>query len=180
MKLRKSRASYLNSMDDAYYRKVFDLQRQAGYAFDFGVLSPDLIDQLLMHKFKGARFSERVWNNTDLVAGRLQGILTSGIMSGRSYEQMARDMEEFTNFGKYAATRLVRTETTYITNQADLLAYREAGVDRYEFLATLDGRTSEMCQDMDGKIIEISKAEPGVNLPPLHPNCRFNNGRALR
>ena len=170
--IKKSRASYLNSMDDAYYRKVFDLQRQVGYAFDFGVLSPELIDQLMMHRFKGARFSERVWKNTDIVAGRLQGILTSGVMSGRSYEQMARDMEEFTDFGKYAATRLVRTETTYITNQADLLAYREAGVDRYEYLATLDGRTSEMCQDMDGKIIEISKAEPGVNLPPLHPNCR--------
>lgn len=33
-------------------------------------------------------------------------------------------------------------------------------------------RTSPMCQEHDGKVYELAKAEVGVNYPPLHPWCR--------
>jgi len=39
-------------------------------------------------------------------------------------------------------------------------------------LATLDGRTSEMCRSHDGQIYKISERQEGVNYPPLHPFCR--------
>ena len=40
------------------------------------------------------------------------------------------------------------------------------------FVATLDSRTSEICQSMDGKVFDYKDREEGVNYPPLHPNCR--------
>ena len=32
--------------------------------------------------------------------------------------------------------------------------------------------TSEICQEMDGKIFNVKDGIPGDNVPPLHPNCR--------
>ena len=71
-----------------------------------------------------------------------------------------------------AAKRLVRTETAYIYEQATKDAYEECGVEWYEFLATLDGRTSEVCRELDGKHFKVRDAMPGKNYPPMHPNCR--------
>jgi hypothetical protein len=39
-------------------------------------------------------------------------------------------------------------------------------------VATLDSRTSEICQEMDGKTFRMSEWEVGVNAPPFHVNCR--------
>ena len=53
--------------------------------------------------------------------------------------------------------------------QGTLAAYKEDGVEKYQILATLDSRTSEVCRDEDGEIYEIDKAVTGVNYPPYHP-----------
>ena len=42
----------------------------------------------------------------------------------------------------------------------------------YVFVATLDNRTSQICQELDGKKFKLSEAEEGVNYPPMHPYCR--------
>ncbi len=47
--------------------------------------------------------------------------------------------------------RVIRTEKNYFYNQGELLAYKEAGIAKYEYLATLDSRTSTVCQDVDAK-----------------------------
>ena len=57
-------------------------------------------------------------------------------------------------------------------NQAELDGYKECGLERYEFSAHLDNRTSEICAEMDGKIFDLKDAQAGTNLPPMHPFCR--------
>ena len=98
--------------------------------------------------------------------------LLAGFLTGRSYRKTAKAVEEEMAVRAFEARRLVRTESTYIANQAELEGYKECGIDKYRFLATLDMRTSEMCAAMDGKVFEVSEAETGKNLPPLHPWCR--------
>lgn len=70
------------------------------------------------------------------------------------------------------ARRLIRTETNYVSNQAELESYRSAGVKEYTFTAVLDKRTSEICRELDGKRFPVDRAKVGVNLPPMHPYCR--------
>ena len=70
------------------------------------------------------------------------------------------------------ATRLVRTELNYVQNQSALDGIREAGLEYYQFCATLDGRTSQRCRELDGDIFPVKDAKPGENMPPLHPRCR--------
>lgn len=68
--------------------------------------------------------------------------------------------------------RLVRTEGTFIANQASLRGYEEAGIKQYMFLARVDKRTSEICKEMNYYIYNVSEAVAGKNLPPMHPWCR--------
>ena len=47
-----------------------------------------------------------------------------------------------------------------------------AGLKEYEFLATLDHRTTPRCQALDGTIHLLEEYMPGSNAPPMHPRCR--------
>lgn len=121
----------------------------------------------------GKHWSQRVWGNK---AG-LQEIVQKGIVDcvarGVSKNELVKDlMRNFKVRGFYEADRLARTELTYIQAQSTLDKYREAGLTHYQFLAELDDRTSQECREMNGKIVKISEAVVGENIPPLHPNCR--------
>ena len=91
-------------------------------------------------------------------------------MSGISQAKMSRQIREEFNTEKKYADRLIRTECNYFHNQAELMVYREMGVDEYVFMAVLDGRTSQVCQDLDGVKIPLSEAVVQENYPPMHPN----------
>ena len=41
-------------------------------------------------------------------------------------------------------------------------------VKKYKYLATLDGRTSDICRALDGQVFEVGKGP----VPPMHINCR--------
>lgn len=73
----------------------------------------------------------------------------------------------------------VRLDTVFskIIFQRDLCwgvknGYSAAGVTEYEYMATMDARTCEVCGALDGKHFPIKDATPGVNFPPMHPNDR--------
>ena len=53
-----------------------------------------------------------------------------------------------------------------------LEAYKEAGIEHYQFVASFDERTCDFCGGLDGEIIPVSEARAGDNYPPLHANCR--------
>lgn len=107
-----------------------------------------------------------------MLSEKLTEIITSGFMSGKSYYKMAKELEGYTEYGKYAAMRLIRTESTYMANMAEIEGYKECGIEKYIYVSTLDNKTSEICQKLDLKVFKVSEAEPGKNLPPMHPNCR--------
>ena len=93
----------------------------------------------------------------------------------------------------YIYSRLLRTESTAISNEAilDAMAAEEERIKRenkrmsaiisdddapdlsyYRYNAILDNRTCEECKSLHGKILPVSMAREGENFPPLHPFCR--------
>ena len=166
------RESFINTINDAYGRSMFDIQRGTGFGFAFDNLSTDRVQEILRNPWSGQLFSERVWHNTQTLADQLNETVTAGFLSGRSVYDMADDLEYLTNGGRHAAMRVIRTETCYMANSAELESYKAAGIDRYKFMATLDNRTSPACQDLDGQVFAVKDAKAGVNLPPMHPHCR--------
>lgn len=170
--IRATTSGHIGTINDAYYRTMFDLQQGIGIGFDFGTMPTNRIEAILKNPWSGENFSSLVWSNTDVLAEKLTEVIAGGFMSGAGISKMAQELEHMTDMGKLAAHRLVRTETTYMANAAEIAAYEEAEVDEYMFIATLDLKTSKLCQDEDRRIHKTKDAKAGVNLPPLHPFCR--------
>ncbi len=85
-----------------------------------------------------------------------------GFMAGSSVQQMAKAINDVMGKGRYAAERLVRTESSYFSNQGELQSYRELGIKEYTFL----GGGCEICQQLNGRTFPMDDAEAGLNLPP--------------
>lgn len=167
-----STAGYTTSIQQAYTHTIFDVQKGLGAAFEFAAMPNRVVETILKNPWSGEHFSSRVWSNTDVLAQHLNEIITAGFESGIGSRKMAKELRERMEVGKHAANRLIRTETTYMTNAAEIESYKEMGIEKYIFIATLDLRTSKTCQELDRKEFFVKDAKAGVNLPAMHPYCR--------
>lgn len=138
----------------------------------FSTLDKNTADNILLSNWKGGNYSGRVWNNTGKLALELPTILGGAFTSGQSYRKTAKQLRERFDVSKYEATRLVRTESNYFHNQAELQSYIDDGIEQYEYAAVLDSRTSGICRHLDGNLYNTRDAVVGVNYPPMHVNCR--------
>lgn len=163
---------YKGIINDSYYKVMYDTQMGTGYDFSFSRIDENMTNVLLNEPWSGANYSTRIWGNTDILAESLSELLGSALLSGQSLSKTVKEVRERFDVSKYYAERLIRTETNHFNNMADAMAFQELGVEYYVFSATLDNRTSEKCQNMDGKKFRYSEKKEGVNFPPLHPNCR--------
>ena len=158
--------------EDSYYRSIYDVSKGIGSTPSFALLDTRTVNKVLDTKFDGKNYSQRVWGNSDILADQLKQKLGQAIANGQAIDKTARDFRERFGVSNYYAERLIRTETNYFHNSAEIDSYKSMGFEYFEFLATLDNRTSEICQHMDGKKFKVADAVVGENVPPLHPNCR--------
>lgn len=163
---------YVDLANEAYLHSLFDLQKGTGLGFSFARMSASRVHEILAHNWSGRQYSERIWGRSKAVNQAVQDELLVQFMTGRSYNQTAREIESRMGVGAMEARRLVRTESTYIANSAELESYRACGMEKFRFCAVLDIRTSDICAAMDGRVFEVEKASVGENVPPLHPWCR--------
>lgn len=161
-----------NIIPEAYYHTIFDIAKGTGIEPNFAAVNEKLINSIVKEPWSGKNYSKRIWSNMDKLENELRDVLTDAAMNGESIGKTSRKVAESFNTASYNAERLIRTETTYACNQAELASYEELDIDRYKYVATLDTRTSPICQQLDGKIFETEKARAGLNLPAMHPNCR--------
>lgn len=175
--------SLISTADLSYYRTLYDYQKGTGLGFSFKGLSEEVVKRALDENWSGKHFSKRVWSNAETVASRTKDIIQQNVMTGRSWRRCQSDLTGYVdtkNTGaKFAAERLLRTETNHIHNEITAEAHKEMGVKKYHFLAVLDAVTSPICQKHDGNVDPDTKEEysyenkkVGVNFPPLHPFCR--------
>lgn len=157
---------------DSYYRTWYNFDVYDGFHAEFSQISPRDIDQLIAYPFNGANFSSRLWRQKDFLQQKLTENLTTVMIQGVNPKVLAGDFAKHFDRRKYEAYRLLHTESSFISEQATLQGYREEGVEKYQILATLDHKTSDICQDQDNKTYLVEKASVGVNYPPFHIFCR--------
>lgn len=157
---------------EAYNRATFDVQKGTGLGFAFHQMPTSRINEILKNPWSGENYSSRIWGHVSDMGDQLKEEMLVSFMTGRSAEKSAMAVAERFGVGASDARRLVRTESNYIANQAEMDSNKECGIEKYEFVATLDIRTSPVCQGLDGKVFPVDKAQAGVNMPPMHPYCR--------
>lgn len=62
----------------------------------------------------------------------------------------------------------IQTHTLGVTSNARAAAYERFNIDRVQWIATLDGRTTPICRARDGETFPLAKAPK----PPAHWRCR--------
>lgn len=158
--------------DDGYYRGIFDVQQRVGFGKDFVHPNERAVEKAILNRYDKRNYSKSLYAHCKHFSDDLRQNLTVGLIRGESLDQMASRIHKRMDVAYSAAKTLVRTETAYIFEKAAREAYEASGIGWYEYLATLDSRTSEACQELDGKHFKVKDAVPGKNYPPMHPNCR--------
>ena len=164
--------TYIDVAYDSYFNSIYNLHERTSIAFSFENIDPEVIDKLLNSKWSGKNYSERIWDNTQNLADSVKEEMLMGVLTGKSEKQMADTIVEKFAVGAYNSRRLICTESDFISNALDMEAYREADIEMVRFCAVHDMKTSPICQTHDHSTIPLDKAVQGVNVPPLHPNCR--------
>lgn len=160
--------------EEGYYRNIFDIQQINGVGSAFAKIDKRKINQALSKPwtYDGKTFSDRIWQDKEKLKHSIEKTLTQSIIRGEAPLKTAKRIAKETNVELSSAKRLVLTESAAMSNKASMDSYKELGVDEIEFVSALDGRTCDICGVMDGKHFKTSEGVEGINLPPLHPNCR--------
>jgi SPP1 gp7 family putative phage head morphogenesis protein len=106
--------------------------------------------------------------STQQIASRMIGRLEFGQKG--SVRQIAQAGGELTKLANHQIQTIVRTSVNQVQNQASQAVYAANSkvAPKYEYVATLDSRTSPICQRLDGQIFDYNKGPT----PPQHFNCR--------
>ena len=159
---------------ESYYRNAYIIQTGMGVGHSFASLDANKIEKVLSKPWIGNKnFSQRIWGDhrTTLI-NDLHTHLTQSIIRGEAPDRAIKFISMKYDVAKHRAGNLVMTESAYFGTKAQQDCYKELDVEMQEFVATLDHRTSDICQAMDGKVFKTSELEIGVNAPPLHGRCR--------
>lgn len=118
------------------------------------------------------------WGSKALV--RVEGAIRTGYAQGKTTDQIVRTIRgtKSANFQdgllggqtKREATAVVRTAIQHTSSSAQMSTYQANDdlVEGYQWLSTLDSRTTSQCRSLDGRIFKLGEGP----VPPIHINCR--------
>ena len=168
-------SEYLNRLyTENFYHTAFEVAKGTGVGTNFARLDKKMVD-LVIHKpwaSDGKEFSGRIWENRSKLVNTLHSELTTAIIKGDAPQKTIKAVAKKMDVSRSQAENLVLTETAALSSKATQDSYQELGLNRYEILATLDSRTSEICRNMDRKKFDMKDYQVGVTAPPFHPRCR--------
>ncbi|MBF6022869.1 minor capsid protein [Lysobacter niastensis] len=110
---------------------------------------------------------------------RVVGTIRRGYFEGRTTDQVVRDLigTKAANYtdGELAVSRrhartVVHTSVQHLATVARMETFKENEdlITGYRWVSTLDSKTSQICQALDGRVFKIGEGP----MPPAHPNCR--------
>lgn len=110
------------------------------------------------------------WRQTEV--NRLVMGVKSGFVQGMTTRQIVKNVVGpggLADISERNAATVIRTALAHVSNEARQQVYAQNDdiITKYEWVSTLDSRTSAVCRSRDSMQYEIGKGP----LPPAHPNC---------
>ena len=116
----------------------------------------------------GKSWSERIWQNTELLAATLNEEMITCVATGKKTTELKQILQERFDVSYNNADMLVRTEMAHIQTQAAQQRYRDYGIQEVEVFVDEDERTCPICAKHEGEKHPINAQMP----VPFHPRCR--------
>lgn len=168
----------IKNYEDTYYHSLYEISKGLNLKTSFATLDRNKINQVIGKPWlkDGKTFSDRIWQDKEQLINTLRTKITQSFITGSTLDEAVEDISKFVSDKiknkEYVARRLLETESAAYTSKAQIEAFKSIAVEKYEIVATLDLHTSEICQEMDGKVFNVSDQEIGVTVPPFHSHCR--------
>ena len=157
-----------NVAKDSYY--------SSSYIYGLGVsykllpVEQDILKNIVNTKIDGKTYSSRIWKNKNNVAKMLKKEVNDFLNGKTDINSISKNIKNRFNVDYNISNRLVRTEVAKVQCEANEVWANEHNIKKQLFCATLDRKTSKICQSLDGKIYDFDDEDKKI--PPLHPNCR--------
>ena len=168
----------IKNYEDTYYHSLYEISKGLNLKTSFAPLDKNKINQVIGKPWlsDGKIFSDRIWQDKEQLINTLRTKITQSFITGSTLDEAVEDISKFVSDKiknkEYVARRLLETESAAYASKAQIEAFKSIDVEQYEIVATLDLHTSEICQEMDGEVFNISDQEIGVTVPPFHSHCR--------
>lgn len=159
---------------DSFYRTAYEIQKGLNVGSSMALIDEDKIQKAIRKPWgsDSRNFSTRLWGNKQKLISTLNTNLTQSIIRGDDPSKAIKQITKVLGTAKSNVSRLVMTESAFISSAAQKNCFNELDVDKYEIIATLDTKTSEICRELDSKVFDMKDYQPGVTAPPFHPYCR--------
>jgi hypothetical protein len=161
---------------------------------DFSIIPEKQIKQAIKNPLDKVGFLKRNENNNNDNAIKLNRLLTNGLITGKSYSELAKIIDERFDVGFNNSIRIVRTENHRVAELGSQDARKEAiskGVKlKKRWLTSQDERVRDAHAELDGEMVEsdeefsLSTGEStmypgGFGVPELDINCFIGETKVL-
>lgn len=159
---------------NSYYHQMYEVQKGFNVGWDIGTIDNKKLNKIITKPWTadGKNFSDRIWQSKQQLITELHNELTRNCILGEAPDRLINSIAKKFDVAKSQASRLVMTEQAYFHSAAQKEAYNDLDVEEYQIVATLDNRTSAICQSLDLKHFPMSEYKEGSTAPPFHPHCR--------
>ncbi|MDY5795467.1 MAG: minor capsid protein [Fusobacterium gastrosuis] len=161
-------------INESYARTSYLVQSMSGAYAVIDAINQDLVNKIIFKPWTsdGVNWSNRLWKQKDKLVDEVHTALTQSLILGDDINTLVDKVATRLDVGYSRVANLLLTESAAYHSKATELCYKDLEVEKYEILATLDSRTSNICQGMDGKIFDRKDYKVGVTAPPFHCRCR--------
>lgn len=162
----------LSEQNKAVYTKgVESVGQELGRTFSVDSDSLEFLDNYTFDLVK---------NLSQDMEGKLNQTLRRAAIDGKGITQIQQEISDNLNIEINRAETIARTEMQRMGNYGRLNAYRDAGIEKVEWLAVIDDRTSQICRNLNGQVQKVGELfkttvngkDVRVMSAPAHPNCR--------
>lgn len=171
----KTRNHFKESLNENYLNTAFELQKGIGIGEKMEVPYDERkLENILRTPWAsdGKNFSNRIWRDRTQLVNNLQKNLSESVIRGDSDTDMIQALSKDEKKAEFNTRRLVETESAFFDSESERQCCEDFGIEKYRFLAVLDMKTSDICQELDNKVFLEKERQVGVNAPPMHPFCR--------
>lgn len=118
--------------------------------------------------WSGERYSTRIWKNRTALAQRIRTDMEDMLVQGRGLREMRMMLQEEFGVGYRQADTLLRTEMSYVFNQAHRARYKSAGVKKLQWVAKNEEiKRCAVCRSGNNTVYPAGT----TRVLPAHPRC---------
>ena len=149
---------------------IDEYKRQSGILEPYIDYSANTVAVIVNSSFYNANFSQRLWGNGESLKSVINTTVNRLILQGVHPDKMISELRKLFGVSYSEARRVLITESARVQGDVQLDSLEQAGFKSYVYIA--ERRACVICGSLNGKVFLVKDKEIGLNMYPMHPNCR--------